>query len=40
MGMVENCKGVVDGKKNKKKEILQKARPNISLEAMPKMLKM
>ena len=36
--MAENSKSVVDRKQNK--EILQKVRPNLSLEARTKMLKM
>jgi hypothetical protein len=38
MGMAEKSKTVEDRKENK--EILQKVRPNISLEAITKMLKM
>jgi hypothetical protein len=38
MGMAENSKSVVDRKENK--HILQKVRPNISLEAITKILKM
>jgi hypothetical protein len=37
MGMVENSKNVVDRKENK--QIFQRVRPNISLEAITKMLK-
>ena len=38
MGMTENSKSVMDGKENK--QIFQKVRANISLEAITKTLKM